>query len=189
MGRFLPTVAACDFCSFATCYASPTAEFGQERTVNISGCGTTMSQYGPPKRVYVENEWYDGPRAGIVDIGGNPHRFKSLWDDDEDHYLSTFLVWPVAPDVLKAEIDQWQIFVEWNNRYESGLTDVDTHPGHGGLNAFWDELEARLKASRTEVPADAMLAKAEIHPIERDVTYAFSGPRYALSWQIATSNG
>jgi hypothetical protein len=30
--RFLPVVTACDFCSFATCYASPTAEFGHKQT-------------------------------------------------------------------------------------------------------------------------------------------------------------
>jgi hypothetical protein len=28
---------------------------------------SAMTQYGPPEKVYVENEWYDGPRAGIGD--------------------------------------------------------------------------------------------------------------------------
>jgi hypothetical protein len=40
-----------------------------------------MITYGPPERVYVENEWYDGPRAGVPNINGMPHRFKSLFDE------------------------------------------------------------------------------------------------------------
>ena len=31
-----------------------------------------MSTFGPAEHVYVENEWYDGPRAGIADVNGKP---------------------------------------------------------------------------------------------------------------------
>ena len=34
-----------------------------------------MEGFGPPERVYVENDWWDGPRGGIADIQGVPHRF------------------------------------------------------------------------------------------------------------------
>jgi hypothetical protein len=43
-----------------------------------------MTQYGPSETVYVENEWYDGPRAGIGDVNGVPHRYVSLFDEEED---------------------------------------------------------------------------------------------------------
>jgi hypothetical protein len=54
-----------------------------------------MIKYGPPERVYVENDWYDGPRAGIADINGMPHRFKSLFDEEVGEDVGTFMVWPV----------------------------------------------------------------------------------------------
>jgi len=143
-----------------------------------------MIKYGPPERVYVENEWYDGPRAGIADINGTPHRFKSLFDEEEDEYLGTFMVWPIDKQVLDLEIEQWRIFVEWNTLYELRQADSDSHPGHGGRNARWDEIEALLKQSRSDVPTWAKRARAEMSGNDREVRYAPSGPAYMLSWSI-----
>ena len=127
---------------------------------------------------------YDGPRAGIADINGMPHRFKSLFGEEEDEGLGTFMVWPVDKNVLDLEIEQWRIFVEWNTLYESGQADTDSHPGHGGRNARWDEIEALLKRSRSDVPASAKRARAQFSRIDREVRYAPSGPDYALKWTI-----
>ncbi|KAF1705846.1 hypothetical protein CSC73_18235 [Pseudoxanthomonas sacheonensis] len=143
-----------------------------------------MVKYGPPERVYVENEWYDGPRAGLADINGIPHRFKSLFDEGEDQYLGTFVVWPVDKEVLDLEVEQWRIFVAWNALYESGSADTDSHPGHGGRNARWNEIEALLKQSRSDVPAQAKRAVAELSHIDRAARYAPSGPAYMLSWSV-----
>lgn len=144
-----------------------------------------MEIFGPPEQVYVERDRYDGPRSGIADIGGMPHRFQSLFDEAENQYLGTFMVWPIAPSVLDLEIKQWRIFVEWNNRFESGEADTESHPGQGGLNARWDELEALLKPDRAMIPSDARQARAELHPIDREARYAASGPDYQLAWAVA----
>jgi len=143
-----------------------------------------MIKYGPPERVYVENEWYDGPRAGIADVNGMPHRFKSVFDEGDDEYLGTFMVWQVDKDVVDLEIEQWRIFVDWNTLYESGQADTDSHPGLGGRNARWDEIEDLLKQSRSDMPSSAKRARAEMDRIDRDVRYAPSGPDYMLSWSI-----
>ena len=84
-----------------------------------------MEKFGPPEKVYVENKWYDGPRLGIADIKGIPHRFKSLFDEEEGEYLGTFLVWPVDNDEFDLEVEQWNIFVAWYLLYESGKVQVD----------------------------------------------------------------
>ena len=139
-------------------------------------------KYGPPERVLVENEWYDGPRAGVGNVGGVPHRFTSLFDAEADEYLSTFLVWPLEPEIVALEVEQWCIYVEWNVLYEAGKVDTASHPGHGGQSPRWDELEILLKASRSNVPADAKRAKAEMAHIEREQRYARSGPSYTLAW-------
>ena len=143
-----------------------------------------MTNYGPPEKVYVENEWYDGPRAGVADIGGEPHRFRSLFDEKEDEYLGTFLVWPVEQEMVKLEQEQWQIFAEWNALYEAGKADTESHPGHGGKSARWDEIEIILKTSRVEVPASAKQAVAELIHLDGEVRYASSGPAYMLSWRL-----
>jgi hypothetical protein len=149
-----------------------------------SNARLSMSRYGPPEIVFVENEWCDGPRAGIANVGGTPHRFKSLFDEKEDEYLSTFVVWPIGKPELDQEIEQWQIFVEWNTLFEAGVTSTESHPAHGGLNARWDELEVLLRLHRSEVPASAKRANAEFHRIDGESRYALSGPDYRLSWSI-----
>ena len=143
-----------------------------------------MIEYGPPEKVYVENEWYDGPRAGIADISGIPHRFKSLFDEGDDEYLGTFMVWPIDRWVFDLEIEQWQIFVEWNALYDSGQADTGSHPGRGQINARWDEIGTLLKKSRSDVPTSAKRARAQMSNIDQQVRYAPSEPNYALCWSI-----
>jgi hypothetical protein len=145
---------------------------------------TSMLEYGPAERVYVENDWYDGPRAGIADINGHPHRFKSLFDKAEDESLGTFLVWPVDREQLGLEIEQWQIFAEWNALCESGRTGVESHPGHGGRNARWDRIEALLQPGRSHVPPEAHRAVARLEHIDRPSPYDASGPAYMMRWRI-----
>jgi hypothetical protein len=143
-----------------------------------------MNKIGSPERVYVENDWYDGPRSGVADINGIPHRFRSNFDEQLDEYLGTFLVWPIDDQALALEIEQWQIFIAWNTTYEAGEATTESHPGHGGISARWDELERLLKQSRTEVPAAALQATAEMHDVEGSVRYASSGPGYLLNWRM-----
>ncbi len=61
------------------------------------------------EKVYAENEWYEGPRSRHRRVNGVSHRFKSLFDEQDDQYLGTFLVWPIDKQVLDQEIEQWQI--------------------------------------------------------------------------------
>lgn len=143
-----------------------------------------MTTFGPPEHVYVENEWYDGPRSGIADVNGKPHRFKSLFDEKDDEYLGTFLVWAIDADELALEQEQWQIFVAWNERNEVGTVGVDSHPGHPGTNRRWDELATLLEHRRQAVPLDAKRARVEVVALDRDQRYARSGPSYHLSWKF-----
>ena len=142
-----------------------------------------MVEFGPFERVYVENEWYDGPRAGLAAIRGVPHRFKSLFDETDDEYLSTFAVWPVCRDDLELEIEQWCIFVDWNTKYESGGADTGSHPGNGGIDQRWDEIEALVRVSRTDVPLDAPHAKAQLKSADREHRYDVTGPNYLMCWK------
>jgi hypothetical protein len=152
--------------------------------LRFPGMSAGPEEFGPPERVYVEIEWYDGPRAGVADIDGVPHRFKSLFDEADDDYLGTFLVWPIDATALELEIEQWRIFVAWNASYESGAASVETHPGHGGVDRRWDEIEAKLRASRESAPPDARRARAAVESIDREARYEPRGPDYMLRWRI-----
>jgi hypothetical protein len=144
----------------------------------------TATDYGAPERVYVENEWYDGPRAGVANLNGRPHRFVSQFDEEEDEYLGTFLVWPIDESELVLEQEQWQIFVRWNEQYEAGKASTESHPGHPGTNKRWDEINVMLKTLRESVPASARRAKAQMVCLEGQQRYGPSGPDYQLSWRL-----
>lgn len=143
-----------------------------------------VSEYGPPQRVYVENDWYDGPRAGVADLCGKPHRFVSLFDELEDEYTGTFLVWPIDDSELVLEQEQWEIFVSWNEQYEAGQVGTETHPGHSGTNKRWDEINTLLATRRESPPIDARHARAQMVPLQDRHRYESSGPAYQLSWVL-----
>ncbi|MBK8214162.1 MAG: hypothetical protein IPK71_10490 [Myxococcales bacterium] len=144
-----------------------------------------MSEYGPPEHVYVENDWYDGPRSGVADVDGRPHRFVSRFDEaEEDDDMGTFVLWPLEEAELLLEREQWNIFVSWNEQYEAGRCGVESHPGHGGVDRRWDELESILKELRARVPEGVRYAKARVVPVERTARYAPSGPSYRLAWKL-----
>ena len=109
--------------------------------------------------VLVELDWYDGPRAGLAEVDGKVHYFVSrnyvdLVEDVEYH------VWPASDDAVTMEREQWAIYVEWNRRYEAGEAGLGSHPGHGGVDARYDELTSLLTPHR-EAPADAQQLVAE----------------------------
>jgi hypothetical protein len=143
-----------------------------------------MPAFGPPEPVHVENEWYDGPRAGVADIHGVPHRFVSQWDEKDEELLGTFFVWPIGEAELALEREQWLIFVQWNAEYEAGNASTDTHPGHPGTNPRWDEISTILQGARQAVPPAAKRAKAELRHLDREERYTASGPSYELSWAL-----
>jgi hypothetical protein len=143
-----------------------------------------MADYSSPQHVYVENEWFDGPMVGVADVDGKPHRFFRRFDDAEDEYMGTFLVWPIEDAELKLEQEQWQIFAAWNEEYEAGRVGVDSHPGHPGTNERWGEIDALLKSNRVSAPENATPAAARVVHIERDERYPSSGPSYRLCWKL-----
>lgn len=125
------------------------------------------------ERVHVESEWYDGPRAGVADVGGEPHYFHGT---DEE-----FEVWPASPDALAMEREQWAIFVRWNQRYEAGTAATDSHPGHGGIDARYDELEGLLGPHR-QAPAGARRLTAEMR-FDNGDRYRADGLDYWFRWR------
>lgn len=136
------------------------------------------------ERVYVELDRYDGPRAGIADVHGVPHRFLSNFDESEAEPSGTFIVFPIDSEMLALELEQWRIFVSWNRRYEASEENLSSHPGTGGVDARWDELETLLTESRQRIPSDARSAGAVFSLLDRGERYAEAGPDYRVCWTL-----
>ncbi|TCC35860.1 hypothetical protein [Kribbella speibonae] len=105
------------------------------------------------QQVYVELDWWDGPRAGIVDLDGVPHYFERH-EDDAAERLDEYYLWPAEQHLVALERESWLIFVRWNRQYEAGEASVEAHPAHGGVDPRYDELTGLLAPHR-RVPSDA----------------------------------
>jgi len=132
------------------------------------------------EHVYAELDWYDGPRGGLVGIGGVPHYFQ-CHDVDFSVAPDEYFVWPADEKLVALEREEWAIFVEWNQRYEEGTSGIAWHPGHGGVNARYDELTALLTPHR-QAPADAKLLVAEWRSDGGD-RYRADGVDYWVRWR------
>lgn len=131
------------------------------------------------ERVHVELEWYDGPRDGIADVGGVAHYFQCC-DVDFSVAPDEYFVWPASETLLALEREQWVIFMRWNLRYEAGTARPDSHPGHGGIDARYDELTALL-APHHKVPAHARRLVAEWR-FGGGARYRADGVGYWVRW-------
>ncbi|MEU3616314.1 hypothetical protein ABZ725_28915 [Streptomyces sp. NPDC006872] len=105
--------------------------------------------------VYVEPEWYDGPRGGLAGIDGVAHQFQCD-DVDPSRAPDEYFVWP-ACETLVELYRETGVFA--HQRHEAGTADVESHPGNGGIDAWYDELEVLLAPQR-QVPVDAQRSVA-----------------------------
>ena len=66
-------------------------------------------------RVYTVNDYYDGPRLGIADVDGVPHIYEAEFDYSSDEYGDTYFVSPVDEGLLALVLEDWEIWLRWQN--------------------------------------------------------------------------
>jgi hypothetical protein len=92
------------------------------------------------EKVHTVRDIYDGVRTGTADFGGVPYYFSSLYDDQADDYVDHFRLYRVSAQFMERELRHWAIFRTWKAKFHRGLVPLETHPGHGGVDAHYDEL-------------------------------------------------
>lgn len=91
-------------------------------------------------------EYYDRPRAGLADLNGNPHYFTNAFDEAADDYADHFELYPADPEFMIYAMRSTAIFRVWEDKFHSDLAGIDSHPGHGKIDAEYDELKAWLSS-------------------------------------------
>ncbi len=102
-------------------------------------------------QVYTVEKYYDGPVSGTADFSGRPHIYRRLFDDAEDEYGSEFDLTPIDQSLLFLILECWAIWRHWQNRFILLEVSVDSHPGHGGRDADYDQLQSLIKARMDEI--------------------------------------
>jgi hypothetical protein len=106
------------------------------------------------ERVYSVTDYFDGPRSGVADFFGQPHRYQCRFDEKLDDWTESFILTPISSDTLALELEQWEIWRKWEVAFHRGDVPQSSHPGFGGQNARYDELTRNIKdRSAAESPA------------------------------------
>ncbi len=101
------------------------------------------------EQVHAVWEFSDGIRTGIADLDGSPHYFASRSAEAEGGYSDNFRLYPVTSEFLKIAVHNWHIFQAWERKFQSGKAELTTHPGRGGIDAEYDELQSWLNDQLT----------------------------------------
>ena len=117
------------------------------------------------EHVHTVWDYYDGPRTGIADYRGTPHYYECEWDEAADEYADTFALCQIEEDTFNLAMEQWSIWREWEIAYHCGERNPDTHPGSGGQNARYDELEELLKQHVAIARATGVRAQGTFRPM------------------------
>lgn len=96
------------------------------------------------ERVYTIWGFYDGARTGIADFNGVPHYFACLFNEVADDYSDNFRLYPVGIEFIERAIRTDEIYRVWENKFQSGEVGIETHPGHGEIDAEYDEIKSWL---------------------------------------------
>ena len=79
--------------------------------------------------------------TGVADLDGAPHYFASQFDEGADDYSDNFKLYPVGPEFMRRAMRNWDIYRAWERKFHSGDAEVETHPGHGSVDAEYHELK------------------------------------------------
>ncbi len=113
-------------------------------------------------------DFYDGPRTGIADYRGQPHYFSCQWDAIADDYGSIYALSPIDSNTFDLVVEQWAIWRKWELAFNAGQVSSDSHPGLGGRDYRYDELQVILQGRVDTLPPPNTLTRAEFYPASTD---------------------
>lgn len=107
-----------------------------------------------------------GCAVALPTMTGLPISFECKLDKDLGGFSEVFELRMIDAEILQMALDQWAIYRAWEAQFHSGRVNLETHPGQGGIDQQYDQLEQALKQRISEAPVVAQVG-ARFQPIER----------------------
>jgi len=135
------------------------------------------------ERVHTISDFYDCPREGIADYQGRAHRFKCQWDSVADDWTRTFALTPIDETTLRLATEQWELWRAWERSFHAGRVPQSSHPGFGGKDARYDELEQLIAARLRDLePLDVLLV-ADFRAVEGQQQHDRVAREFEVEWR------
>ncbi len=116
------------------------------------------------ERVYTMTDYHDGPRRGIASFRGEPHEYSSPFDHWKDDYADLYELRPVDAETLRLALEDWDIWIRWEDAWKASLTDLETHPAVPADRARHDEIAPVLAARLAALPGLPVRARGIFRP-------------------------
>ncbi|MEZ5989283.1 MAG: hypothetical protein R3F30_09210 [Planctomycetota bacterium] len=94
--------------------------------------------------VHTVTDYYDGPRAGVADLDGAPHCYRSEWNQEQEEGDEVFLLMPIDEETLALATEDQEIWRRWQDAFRNGFTGLSTHPALPEDRERHEELVALL---------------------------------------------
>jgi hypothetical protein len=92
-------------------------------------------------RVFTINDYYDGPRLGVAELGGAPHIYEAEFDHSNDEYGETYFLSPISQELLDLVLEDWAIWCRWHEAHKRGEVASETHPALPHERARHEEIK------------------------------------------------
>jgi hypothetical protein len=135
------------------------------------------------ERVYTMTDYYDGPRDGIANFRGKPHAYACPFDFWKDEYSDLYELRPVDDETLRLALEDWEIWLRWDDAYKAGIADRDTHPALPSDRARHNEIKPILAARLAALPDPPIRARGIFRPTPGHVN-AGRGRWMEVQWKV-----
>lgn len=117
-------------------------------------------------RVYTVTDYYDGPRAGVSDLNGQPHYNECQFDEAESNWSEIFLLKPIDFETFRLAMEDWEIWERWYAACEDGKVSSEMHPALPEDRDRQNEICAILESQLKVNPTTDIKAKGEFEVVE-----------------------
>ncbi|MBO0593993.1 hypothetical protein I2486_21545 [Cellulophaga sp. E16_2] len=97
------------------------------------------------EKVHTVNDYWDGPIEGVADFQGKPHKFKLLFDENEDDYSTDYELQKISVKEFDLILQSWSLWIKWNNKDDKTKEEFDSHPVLPTDKEKREKIEAQLK--------------------------------------------
>jgi hypothetical protein len=95
----------------------------------------------------------------------------------------------IGPDLMNAVLEQWSIYRNWERQSHTGQVTEEAHPGKGGIDARYDELEAIIRKGVGSLEPARVVATGEFRPISHQPKLPKGClPELEVQWQPQPPN-
>jgi len=112
-------------------------------------------------RILTIHDYYDGPRLGIAECNGVPHIYEAEFDHSMDEYSDTYFLSPIPPELLVLVLEDWEIWLRWEEAHKRGKVDVASHPALPEERARHEELKLLIGNRLRTDPLNRFCCKAK----------------------------